>query len=161
MRSVRARHIALPFLALALVACTEHGDSAKVATGYSDVVDGVQIYLGVIPSAMVRGHPGNHAESSMHGGARSVSGEHHVVISMFDAKTGARLENLEIRAKVGELGMSAVQKHLEPMNIAGSITYGNYFLMSRPGPYSIELDWHRTGEQKWSHATFSYRHGSN
>ena len=126
-------------------------------SGNSGVVEGVTVYLGVLPSEMIRGHPIGHPEASMHGGPSSSRREHHVLISLFDAG-GTRLDNMEAQARVGEVGLSAVKKPLEPMQIAGTVTYGNFFSMPKPGPYSIELDWRVKGEKKWSHADFIYRH---
>jgi hypothetical protein len=130
---------------------------ATAFSGNSGVVEGVTVYLGVLPSEMIRGHPIGHPEASMHGGLSSSRGEHHVLISLFDAK-GKRLENMEVQARVGEVGLSATKKPLEPMQIAGTVTYGNFFSMPKPGPYSIELDWRVKGEKKWSHAVFIYGH---
>lgn len=45
-------------------------------SGNSGVVDGVVVYLGVLPGEMVRGHPAAHPEVSMHGGASGSRGEH-------------------------------------------------------------------------------------
>lgn len=126
-------------------------------SGNSGVVEGVTVYLGVLPSEMIRGHSIGHPEASMHGGLSSGRGEHHVLISLFDAN-GTRLENMEVQAKVGEVGLSATKKPLEPMQIVGTVTYGNFFSMPKPGPYSIELDWRVKGEKKWLHAVFIYRH---
>ncbi|MEK6210452.1 MAG: hypothetical protein AABM64_08820 [Pseudomonadota bacterium] len=123
----------------------------------SGVVEGVTVYLGILPSEMIRGHPAAHPEASMHGGPSGRRGEHHVLIALFDAE-GTRLENMEVQVRVGEVGLSVVKKPLEPMQIAGTVTYGNFFSMPKPGPYSIELDWRVKGEKKWSHAVFIYRH---
>lgn len=131
--------------------------STTAFSGNSGVVEGVTVYLGILPSEMIRGHPAAHPEASMHGGPSGRRGEHHVLIALFDAE-GTRLENMEVQVRVGEVGLSAVKKPLEPMQIAGTVTYGNFFSMPKPGPYSIELDWRVKGEKKWSHAVFIYRH---
>ncbi|MDD4904620.1 MAG: hypothetical protein PHD39_00480 [Methylobacter tundripaludum] len=52
------------------------------------VVDGVEIYLGVLPVEMVRGHPKEHAESSMHSGLASCAEQYHMLIALFDSNTG-------------------------------------------------------------------------
>ena len=93
----------------------------------------------------------------MHDGPSTARGEHHVLISLFDAKTGLRLEDMDVRARVGEVGLSAVGKTLEPMQIAGTVSYGNFFPMPKEGPYGIEVDWRAKGSTKWSHAVFIYR----
>ncbi|MEO8009268.1 MAG: hypothetical protein ABI728_12215, partial [Betaproteobacteria bacterium] len=126
---------------------------ATAFTGDYGIVDGVWVFLGVMPSEILRGHPATHPEASMHGGPSGRSGEHHVLISLFDANK-TRLENMQVLARVGEYGLSAAQKQLEPMQFAGTVTYGNFFAMPKPGPYSIELDWRVKGEKNWSHAVF-------
>ncbi len=42
------------------------------------VVQGVAIYLGVMPAQMVRGHP------KMHGGVPAAGYEDHVIVALFD-----------------------------------------------------------------------------
>ena len=130
---------------------------ATAFSGNSGVVEGVTVYLCVLPSEIIRGHSIGHPEASMHGGPSSSRGEHHVLISLFEAN-GTRLENMEVQARVGEVGLSATKKPLEPMQIAGTVIYGNFFSLPKPGPYSIELDWRVKGEKKWSHAVFISRH---
>jgi hypothetical protein len=155
--ATRIGQIVAAFLLAIIPVWTAAAPPAAAFSGNSGVVGRVTVYLGVLPSEMVRGHPAAHPESSMHGGASGSSSEHHVLIALFDAE-GARLENMEAQARIGEIGLSAVQKPLEPMQIAGTVTYGNFFLMPKPGPYSIELDWRVKGGKDWTHAVFIYRH---
>jgi hypothetical protein len=103
---------------------------------YHRVEKGVAIYLGVVPAAVVRGHPPEHTESQMHGGVPL--GESHIVVALFENKTGKRLTGAVIDARVTGTGTD-VQKTLEPMEIAGTVSYGNYFYMSGSGPYRILL----------------------
>jgi hypothetical protein len=155
--ALRLAPLIVVFHLAAFPAWTAAAPPGTAFSGNSGVVEGVTVYLGVLPSEMVRGHPAGHPEASMHGGPTGRRGEHHVLISLFDAR-GARLENMEAQARVGEIGLSAVKKALEPMQIAGAITYGNFFAMPKPGSYSIELDWRPKGEKTWTHAVFIYRH---
>ncbi len=72
----------LPGLLLATVlACSGRTEDTQALSGYSGTVEGVTVYLGVLPSAMLRRHPPDHAESSMHDGPSAARGEHHVLIS--------------------------------------------------------------------------------
>lgn len=103
--------------------------------GDSKVVDNVAIYLGLLPAEMIRGHDPQHAESTMHGGRPTRGGEYHVLITLFGAKSGARITYANIRARVSEIGMAGVEKTLQPMEIAGTETYGNYFPMIDKGPF--------------------------
>jgi hypothetical protein len=111
--------------------------SATVAAGgYRQVVDGVAVYFGVVPAELVRGHPREHPESGMHGGPPV--GESHLLVALFDDKTGTRIRGAEITATItGAEGK--IEKKLEPMVIEDTATYGNYFYLIGPGPYRIDL----------------------
>lgn len=107
------------------------------ADDYQQVVDGVAIYFGIVPAEVVRGHPREHPEGEMHGGVSA--GESHIMVALFDAKTGRRIADAEVSAHItGDRGLTA-QKRLDLMVIAGSATYGNYFSMPGSGPYRIEV----------------------
>lgn len=105
--------------------------------GYEQVVDGVAVYFGLMPAEIVRGHPREHPESEMHGGA--AAGENHILIALFDDKTGARITHAEVTATITGPGNFKAEKKLDPMKIAGAMSFGNYFYMTGPGPYRIAL----------------------
>jgi hypothetical protein len=106
-------------------------------TAYRHVVDGVAIYFGILPAELVRGHPPNHPESGMHGGVPV--GENHLTVALFDDKTGVRITRAKVSATITGPDRLKLTKKLEPMTIAGAVTYGNYFSMPGPGPYRIVL----------------------
>jgi hypothetical protein len=115
------------------------------SSGDMKTVGNVLIYLGLLPAAMVRGHPQEHPEASMHGGVPKRTDEYHIIIALFDAKTGARIENADISARVFETGLAGEERKLEPMQIAGT-TYGNYFPMVGRGPFRIRVTIHIPGQ---------------
>jgi hypothetical protein len=119
---------------------------------------GLEIFYGVIPAEMILGHPSDHDERRMHGGVPSGSGQHHLIISLFDARTRARVTDATARATVTEPGLATQQKALEPMVFAGALTYGNYFRMTGPGPYRIEVEILRPGSTIPVKTTFGYSH---
>jgi uncharacterized protein involved in high-affinity Fe2+ transport len=106
-------------------------------TAYRRVVDGVAIYFGILPAELVRGHPPSHPESGMHGGVPV--GENHLTVALFDDRTGVRITRAKVSATITGPDRFKLTKKLEPMTIAGSATYGNYFSMPGPGPYRIVL----------------------
>lgn len=108
-------------------------------SGDRRTVDGVTIDLGVIPAELIRGHPAQHVESSMHGGRPSAQDEYHILVALFEAKTGARVTRARVRARVSEIGLVGEEKELAPMDIAGAETFGNYFSMAGNGPFRISL----------------------
>lgn len=138
-----ARRIALA--ACAAVVALSPAALAYAAGDYYRAADGYAIYLGVVPAAIAQGHAPDDPERKMHGGAPRGRSQQHVMVAVFDAASGARIEDAVVTAKVGEPGLAPAQKRLEPMAIAGAISYGNYFALSPPGPYRIELQIVRPG----------------
>lgn len=102
-------------------------------------INGMSIYYGVIPSEIVEGHPKQHSEREMHGGVPRDSNQFHLIVSLFDNETNKRISDAEITATINELGLSGETKKLEPMNIADTITYGNYFRIDINKTYEINL----------------------
>ena len=107
------------------------------AGGYRQVVDGVAVYFGIVPAELVRGHPPEHPEGQMHGGVPA--GENHIMVALFEDKTGKRITDAEITATIMGPDRFKLEKKLEPMIIAGAASYGNYFAMLGSGPYRIAL----------------------
>ncbi|WP_275098039.1 hypothetical protein [Sedimenticola hydrogenitrophicus] len=133
--------------------------NAAVATDAPEtfqVVDGVTIYLGVMPAQIVQGHAREHEESKMHGGVSAGRYRNHLVVALFDNATGRRIEDAQVTAAVSELGMRLERKTLEPMRIADTTTYGNYFSMPSTGIYRIQLRLRRPGQARAIEATFTH-----
>jgi hypothetical protein len=120
-------------LALAsLIAASAHAEN-------SQTVDGHTVYLGVVPAEIVKGHERGHPEREMHGGAPTRRSQYHIMIVIFETATGKRVTDARLVARVSEPGLAPVQKKLEPMEISGAMSFGNYFAMGGAGPYSIKL----------------------
>ena len=124
--------------------------------GQAKTVDGVTIYLGMIPAEIIKGHPQTHPEASAHGGPPGGAHEFHIVIAIFDATNGTRITDAKIFARVATLGLIGPGKALEPMKIEDTITYGNYFDLPDAGPYTIDVDIEEQG--RTVKAEFAYEH---
>jgi len=122
------------------------------------VAEGVAIYLGVIPAEIVQGHPREHSEATMHGGVSTRGHRDHVVVALFDNATGKRIEDAQVTGSVMEIGLGNEQKKLEPMRIADSVTYGNYFAMPDKNIYHIKVQIRRPGMKNVVEAQFTHRH---
>lgn len=132
--------------------------SSADAADYYKSVGGYAIYIGILPAQIVQGHSREHPESKMHGSAPAGRHQYHVVVAVFDASSGARLADAIVRAKVGEPGLAPVEKPLEPMPIAGAMSYGNYFAMPAPGPYRIDVRVVGRGSGTPVDASFTHSH---
>lgn len=123
------------------------------------VVHGVAIYLGVLPAEMIMGHPKPHTEAEMHGGVPAGKHQYHVTVSLFDAASGKRITNAKVTAHVYEINRAGTQKKLEPMLIADTISYGNYFNMpSANNPYRIRVRIELPGVAGIIETEFEYQH---
>ncbi len=124
------------------------------------VVNGVAIYLGVIPAEMILGHPKAHTETEMHGGVPPGKHQQHVVVALFDNATGKRISDAKVSAQVHEINLAGTRKELEPMLIAGTVSYGNYFNMPvTSNPYRIRVLIKLPGVADVIEAQFDYQHG--
>ena len=133
--------------------------TAAGAANDRQTIGNVEIYLGVIPAEMIRGlHPPSHSESTMHGGIPTDSGDYHVTIALFNAKTAKRISGAKVRARVAEIGQGGEEKQLQPMKIAGTITYGNYFPMEGNGPFRIYVNIRLPGHPGEISAQFEHWH---
>ena len=132
--------------------------AAMANDNLTKVVDGVTIYIGILPAEMIRGHPKEHPEGSMHGGVPRGGEQYHVMVALFDAKTGERINDADVKASVAGVGAKGWPVKLEPMNIANTITYGNYFNMSGYGPFRIDLQIRRLNTTRVIEARFEHKH---
>lgn len=138
--------------------------AAASGAAFADIVNesrsvaGLTFYLGIVPAQIVQGHPPGHPEREMHKGAQSGASKYHVMVAIFDAKTGARAADAEVKARVESLGLGGQEKTLEPMAIANAMTYGNFFDMSGKGTFRIILQVRRPGEPRPIEVRFEHSH---
>jgi hypothetical protein len=149
---------AMVFAAVSLVMLGTSIAAALGQTGSYRSVGGLAVYYGVLPAAMIEGHPTGHPEKEMHGGVPTGAHAYHLVVAVFDAKSGERIENATIKARVTPLGLATVGRSLQPMTIAGTVTYGNYFEFSGDGRYDITLSVQRPGTSEPVDIEFTYEH---
>ena len=93
----------------------------------------------------------------MHGGPPRGRHVHHLTAALFDARTGDRVEDVTVDARVAPLGLAGETRRLEPMEIAETITYGNFFSFPEEGGYRLRLRIERTGEPA-TEVEFRHRH---
>ncbi len=127
-------------------------------TDYSKAVASYTVYLGVVPAEIVQGHALPHPEATMHGGAKAAANSHHVMVSIIDRRSGKQLAGAKVSARVGELGMSANTKTLEPMVIAATTTYGNFFSMKDGGKFQIDVEFKAPNDTRSLTTTFYFTH---
>ena len=113
---------------------------------------GMIIHVGVTRAVVAQAS----ADPTMHGGVPAAKGSHHVVVALYDRTGNQRISEAEVTARVGEIGLASVEKKMEPMVIDKTVTWGNYFQMSAPGQYRIEVRIRRPGAAGDASVNFDY-----
>ena len=131
--------------------------SADVHSDYL-TQDGIALYYAIIPAGMITGHPRGNPEAEMHGGVRQGKHAHHLMVAVFNAETSERISDVETVATVSEVGFPGETKVLEPMEIAGAMTYGAYFEVPAATVYKVAVT---VKSPRWRSARifkFEFRH---
>lgn len=100
--------------------------------------EGLVLYWGLVPEAIVSQQ---HAISELHGGRPAGGGKvNHLVLALFDARTGKRIDDAVIRAQLSEPGIvDSAPKYVPQMPINGLNSYGQLFGMVHDGPYRFRI----------------------
>lgn len=132
MSSPLSRGAAVSALALAALAALSAQAQERLER------DGIALYWGLVPEAIVSQQ---HAISELHGGRPPGGGKvNHLVLALFDAKTGQRIEGAVVRAQLSEPGVvDGAPRYVPPMPINGVNSYGQLFGMVHDGPYRFRI----------------------
>lgn len=131
---------------------------ANAGDGLYQSSSGTEAYIGLVPAEITKVHAPTGREGAMHGGVPTGAHQYHLIAAVFDAKTGARITDAAVTAQVSGLGLAGPEKALEPMTIAGTITYGAYFDLPGPDLYTIVLTIKRPAPAQLVTLKFSYDH---
>lgn len=137
-----SRRAAMAVSCAGIAAVAMHGavSAQDAGEGNSMIVDGVLAYLGVLPAEIVRGHPRYHPEGAMHGGAPGGRNQYHLVLALFDAVSGSRIETAQVSVTVMGLGHTGgTQLDVEPMTIADTVTWGTFVRLTGRELYDLSF----------------------
>jgi len=127
----------------------------------SQTVDGLTVYLGIVPAAITRGHRSEHAGEAGAGAPLRSVHDIHVIAAVFSKNTGDRIRNVTVSARFqGELGR-AWTIPLRPMTVNGALTYGGFTSMGTNMNATVSIIVQRPSRTRRQHATvarFEYDH---
>lgn len=127
------------FAMLATLTVASAGPASAGVQDRDRTVGDLRVVLGVMPAALLTDHPEQHEEATMHGGLPAGRSYYHVLVALFDRRTGERITEADVHASVGELGFNPSLRDLKRMNAGGVVTFGNFFAMPDTGPYQITV----------------------
>lgn len=126
------------------------------------MVGGVRAYLGVLPAAIVRGHPQTHPEGEMHGGSPEGQHQYHLVLALFDVASGKRIESAQVSVKIMGLGhVGGTRLDLEAMKIANTVTWGIFVSLPGNDLYDMTFEVVLPGRGTALAFPFRYSHSNN
>lgn len=158
--TIFSRRAVMTLAGAALALSAPAANAQDAATDNTMVVDGVLAYLGVLPAAMVRGHPRAHPEAAMHGGVPEGRGQYHLILALFNAASGARIETAQVSVTVMGLGHTGgTTLTLDPMQIAGTITWGTFVDLPGSDTYDLTFSVGLPGRETALSLPFRWRTG--
>ena len=127
--------------------------ASAIHLGQTKTVDGVAIYLGLVPAAVMRQNPDIYPahEPSKIPSSKHV---HHVMLALFDGPGGERITDAIVTARVAPLALAGPTKTLDPTVVAGALTYCNFFRRSPSDTTVIQVEIRRPDVLRMIQARF-------
>lgn len=98
----------------------------------------------------------------MHGGVPEGRHQYHLVLALFDAASGARIETARVSVEVTGLGhIGSTRLDLEPMKIADTVTWGTFVELPGRDSYDLSFTVVLPGRAKAIVLPFSYAHSAS
>ncbi|WP_162631658.1 hypothetical protein [Burkholderia sp. JP2-270] len=135
--------------------------AAADSSSRSVTTHGLTVHFGIVPAEKAPRVP---EEGSAPGDTKAAQNlaSYHLVVALFDARTGARIDNAMVIARMTAPASKArpkIQvKRLPVLKVNGMATYGNYFDMPWAGRYHIDLSVKRRDSADTVHVRLNYEH---
>lgn len=123
--------------------------------------EGVLVYVGIKPAAVIKQHPKVYPELHVQGAVPNGRNQYYVSVALFDKSSGEPISNAAVNARVSPLALAGPKKKLRPVYIAGTVTYGNYFDLAGAGSYIIKVEIRQLEKPDLVQAKFEYKHTRN
>ena len=156
LRLSRAGAFLVSWIALAALPCAAAAEEA----GFRKNVGDYALYLAVMPAELIRGPAAPDDPAASPYRPPAARDTHHVMVSIFDARSGLRVSGLQVKARVAALGFSGEKRDLGPISIAGATVYGNAFPMLGRGPFRVDVEFSTRYGPHTQQATFYFTHPS-
>jgi hypothetical protein len=105
------------------------------------------MYVGVVPAELAQAEVDLHAKPSEHTTQTpNLRGRHHVVVALFDTRTGRRITDAKVTATLRGPSGAPSLKPLEPMQVGDVMSYGNVFVISELPGHRFEIEVARPGQ---------------
>jgi len=139
----------------AVVTMLNSGSGALGGQDYRVVAD-TTVDFGVVPASLMRNQPKDYPPS-VYGEVPSFPDHYYVTVAAFDARSGKRITDAVVKARVSGAAGVGREQTLKPVTVGSSVSYGGYFAMAGGGPYKVAVRVARPGSSAPVDAQFQYR----
>ena len=146
-------------LALA-VALPSSADELAPEAGYRKNVGEFRVYLAVMPADLLAGPGVPQVPGATPYRAPAARDTHHVMVSIFERRSGRGVPDAAVGARVAALGLSGEKKTLRPTSVAGEQVYAALFPMMGRGPFRVDVEFRPAGAARAERARFYFSHPS-
>ena len=152
MKSMLYKYLALPVTGLCMLVI---GNAMASDATLSKRVDGIDIYMGI-----THANPATQNTSMQKlAVATGLRGKkHHITVALFDSKTGQRITNAKVVARIGEMGLGSNRKKLKQEQYGDAVSFDRDFYISKEGPHWIHLKIKRHGIKQATTTRFEWQH---
>lgn len=148
----------LSIIALTLAAGFALPGAAAEEPTFRQTAGVYSIYLAVMPTELITG-PGPAAPDSGKLFQQAAPRDtHHVMVSIFESRTGRRITEATVAARVAALGLPGEKKVLRPTAFAGSVLYTGLFPMIGRGPFRVDVEFRVPSAVQPEQVTFYFTH---
>lgn len=138
----------------AVVYMLNSGSGAVTGQDYRIVAD-TTLDFGVVSASTMRSRAKDYP-TSVYGTAPSLPDHYYVTVAAFDARTGRRITDAVVRARVTGAAGAGREQTLKPITVGDAVSYGGYFPMAGGGPYKVAVHVTRPGASAPVDAQFQY-----
>jgi cytochrome c5 len=138
----------------AVVYMLNSGSGAVTGQDYRVVAD-TTLDFGVLSASAMRSRAKDYPPS-VYGTVPSLPDHYYVTVAAFDARTGRRITDAVVRARVSGAAGTGREQTLKPITVGGTVSYGGYFPMAGGGPYKVAVHVMRPGSSAPVDAQFQY-----
>ena len=144
-----------PELRSAVITMLNSGSGAVSGQDYR-VIANTTLDFGVVPASVIRNQPKDYPPS-VYGTVPSLPDHYYVTVAAFDARSGKRIADAVVKARVSGAAGVGREETLKPIAVGNAVSYGGYFPMAGGGPYKVSVRVTRPGSPAPLDAQFQYR----
>ena len=138
----------------AVIYMLNSGSGATTGQDYRVVAD-TKLDFGVVSASAMRGRAQDYPPS-VYGTVPSLPDHYYVTVAAFDARSGQRIADAVVKARVSGAAGAGREQTLKPITVGGAVSYGGYFPMAGGGPYKVAVHVIRPGSSAPVDAQFQY-----